>query len=149
MATSCPGVRASISFASRPTATTSPLTLLIATIDGSFTTMPLPCENTSVFAVTRSMDRSDENKLNTDLMLQPFLFPISFPLRRNTSPDPQSVLGTSHLRSSGSWGTWISAFQHFPDDGRGARGGTIAPLAKLPSELRPIIAAFWTQPKFF
>ena len=25
----------------------------------------------------------------------------------------------------------------------------IAPLAKLPSELRPIIAAFWTQPKFF
>jgi pimeloyl-ACP methyl ester carboxylesterase len=25
----------------------------------------------------------------------------------------------------------------------------IAPLAKLPLELRPIIAAFWTQPKFF
>lgn len=25
----------------------------------------------------------------------------------------------------------------------------IAPLAKLPSELRPIVAAFWTQPKFF
>lgn len=25
----------------------------------------------------------------------------------------------------------------------------IAPLTKLPSELRPIIAAFWTQPKFF
>ncbi len=25
----------------------------------------------------------------------------------------------------------------------------IALLAKLPSELRPIIAAFWTQPKFF
>ncbi len=25
----------------------------------------------------------------------------------------------------------------------------IAPLAKLPSERRPIIAAFWTQPKFF
>ena len=25
----------------------------------------------------------------------------------------------------------------------------IAPVAKLPSELRPIIAAFWTQPKFF
>jgi hypothetical protein len=30
--------------------------------------MPLPCENTSVFAVPRSMARSDENKLNTDLM---------------------------------------------------------------------------------
>jgi len=25
----------------------------------------------------------------------------------------------------------------------------IAPLAKLPSELHPIIAALWTQPKFF
>ena len=25
----------------------------------------------------------------------------------------------------------------------------IAPVVKLPSELRPIIAAFWTQPKFF
>jgi pimeloyl-ACP methyl ester carboxylesterase len=25
----------------------------------------------------------------------------------------------------------------------------IAPVSKLPSELRPIIAAFWTQPKFF
>ena len=25
----------------------------------------------------------------------------------------------------------------------------IAPLAKLRSELRPIIPAFWTQPKFF
>jgi len=25
----------------------------------------------------------------------------------------------------------------------------IALLAKIPSELRPIIAAFWTQPKFF
>src|SRR5260370_41015258 len=123
MATTFPGVRPSISFASRPTATTSPLTLLIATIDGSFTTMPLPCENTSVFAVPRSMARSDENKLNTDLMLRPFLFGIFFPLRRNASPDPRSVLGTSRLRSSGSWGTWISAVQPFPDDGRGARGG--------------------------
>ena len=25
----------------------------------------------------------------------------------------------------------------------------IAPLAKLPTELRPIVAALWTQPKFF
>jgi hypothetical protein len=44
------------------------ITLLITTIDGSFTTMPLPSENTSVFAVPRSMARSDENKLNADLM---------------------------------------------------------------------------------
>src|SRR5258706_14831559 len=127
MATTFPGVRPSISFACRPTATTSPLVLLIATIDGSFTTMPLPCENTSVFAVPRSMARSDENKLNTDLMLQSFLFEISFSLRRNASPDPRSALSTSHLSSSGSWGTWIGAFQHFPDYGRGARGGRGCP----------------------
>jgi hypothetical protein len=42
---------------------------LIATIDGSFTTMPLPCENTNVFAVPKSIAKSDENKLNTDLRL--------------------------------------------------------------------------------
>jgi hypothetical protein len=52
-----------------PTATTWPLALLIATIDGSFTTMPLPCENTSVFEVPRSMARSEENQLNANLML--------------------------------------------------------------------------------
>jgi hypothetical protein len=42
MATMLPGVRPSISFASLPTASTRPLTLLMATIDGSLTTMPLP-----------------------------------------------------------------------------------------------------------
>jgi hypothetical protein len=46
---------------------------------GSFTTMPLPLENTSVFAVPKSMARSDENKLKTDRKLYP-LFDI-FPLR--------------------------------------------------------------------
>ena len=69
IATTLPGVRPSMSFASRPTATTSPLFLLIATIEGSFTTIPLPRANTSVFAVPKSMARSDENKLNTDRML--------------------------------------------------------------------------------
>jgi hypothetical protein len=69
MTTAFLGVRPSISFASRPTATTWPLALLIATIDGSFTTMPLPCENTSVFEVPRTMARSEENQLNTNLML--------------------------------------------------------------------------------
>src|SRR5437870_9043289 len=37
MATTLPGVRPSISLASRPTATTSPVALLMATIEGSFT----------------------------------------------------------------------------------------------------------------
>ncbi|MBP1634561.1 MAG: hypothetical protein H6Q10_1135 [Acidobacteria bacterium] len=42
MATMLPGVRPSMSLASRPTASTRPLILLMATIEGSFTTMPLP-----------------------------------------------------------------------------------------------------------
>src|SRR3984957_21260224 len=87
MAPTFPGVRPSISLASRPTATTSPLDLLIATIEGSFTTMPLPAENTSVFAVPRSIARSEENKLNTDLRLYPFLF-IPPPPAEKTSPRP-------------------------------------------------------------
>src|SRR6516225_2829366 len=86
IATTLPGVRPSISFASRPTATTSPLILLIATIEGSFTTIPLPCENTNVFAVPKSIARSDENRLNTDLRLCPFLFITAFPLRRGSCP---------------------------------------------------------------
>jgi hypothetical protein len=69
IATTLPGVRPSISFASRPTATTSEVFLLIATIEGSLTTIPLPRANTSVLAVPRSMARSEENKLKTDLML--------------------------------------------------------------------------------
>src|SRR5437899_469446 len=51
MATMFPGVRPSMSFASLPTASTRPLTLLIATIDGSLTTIPLPRAYTQVFAV--------------------------------------------------------------------------------------------------
>ena len=42
MATMLPGVRPSISLASRPTASTLPVTRLTATIDGSETTIPLP-----------------------------------------------------------------------------------------------------------
>ena len=42
MATMLPGVRPSISLASLPTASTRPLTLLMAMMDGSLTTMPLP-----------------------------------------------------------------------------------------------------------
>src|SRR6266705_2523870 len=86
IATTLPGVRPSISFASRPTATTSPVFLLMATIDGSFTTMPLPPEKTSVFAVPKSIARSEENKLNTDLRLNPFLFMTLSPPAEKASP---------------------------------------------------------------
>src|SRR5450755_3427719 len=66
MATMLPGVRPSISLASLPTASTSPVFLLSATMDGSLTTMPLPLAKTRVFAVPRSMARSDEKRLNKE-----------------------------------------------------------------------------------
>ena len=45
---------------------TPPFEPRIATIDGSFTMIPLPCANTSVLAVPRSMARSVENQLKID-----------------------------------------------------------------------------------
>src|SRR5208282_336469 len=69
MATMLPGVRPSISFASLPTASTSPVFLLMATMEGSLTTMPLPRAYTNVLAVPRSMARSLEKTLNNDRRL--------------------------------------------------------------------------------
>src|SRR5882762_6127500 len=76
IATTLPGVRPSMSLASFPTATTSPLFLLMATMDGSFTTMPLPFAYTNVLAVPRSIARSEENRLKTERRLYPFLFMV-------------------------------------------------------------------------
>src|SRR5689334_1262593 len=77
MATMLPGVRPSISLASRPTASMSPLTLLIATIEGSLTITPFPFAKTRVLAVPRSMARSEEKTLNRERKLirltSPFL----------------------------------------------------------------------------
>src|SRR5712692_2502209 len=64
-----PGVRPNMSLASFPTASTRPFTLLMATIDGSLTTMPLPRAYTQVLAVPRSMARSLENNDNIDRRL--------------------------------------------------------------------------------
>src|SRR6478672_2366864 len=69
MATILPGVRPSISLASLPTASMRPFTLLIATIDGSLTTMPLPRAYTHVLAVPKSIARSLENRENSDRKL--------------------------------------------------------------------------------
>src|SRR3954468_10630363 len=70
IATMLPGVRPSMSLASLPTASTRPLTLLIATIDGSLTTIPLPRAYTQVLAVPRSMARSLENRDNIERRLK-------------------------------------------------------------------------------
>ncbi len=60
------GVRPSISCASVPTASTVPLAVLKATIDGSLRTMPRPWAKTQVLAVPRSMARS---LVKTDMTL--------------------------------------------------------------------------------
>src|ERR1041385_4666255 len=80
MATMLPGVRPSISLASLPTASTSPVFLLMATMEGSFTTMPLPRAYTSVLAVPRSMARSLEKMLNSDRRLWVRVGPEWYPL---------------------------------------------------------------------
>src|SRR6185369_7088683 len=64
-----PGVRPSISFASLPTASTLLVTLLMATMEGSLTTIPRPFANTKVLAVPRSIARSLEKGLNRFLIL--------------------------------------------------------------------------------
>src|SRR5882724_11390944 len=66
MATILPGVRPSISLASLPTASTSPVVLLIATMEGSLTTIPFPLAYTKVLAVPRSIARSEENRLKRE-----------------------------------------------------------------------------------
>src|SRR5215469_15039837 len=66
IATILPGVRPSMSLASLPTASTSPVFLLMATMEGSLTTMPFPAAYTSVLAVPRSIARSLENMLKSE-----------------------------------------------------------------------------------
>src|SRR5687767_15961084 len=72
IATMLPGVRPSISLASRPTASTRPFNLLIATMDGSFTTIPFPRAYTQVLAVPRSIARSLENNENRERRLNDY-----------------------------------------------------------------------------
>src|SRR5215470_3662451 len=84
IATMLPGVRPSISLALLPTASTLWVTLLMATIEGSETTMPRPRANTSVFAVPRSIAKSLENRQNIERRF------IETDLR--TSPDRSSLL---------------------------------------------------------
>src|SRR6185295_5443414 len=69
IATMLPGVRPSISLASLPTASTSPVFLFMATMEGSLTTMPLPLAYTRVLAVPRSIARSREKKLKKEWRL--------------------------------------------------------------------------------
>src|SRR5947207_13755739 len=80
MATMLPGVRPSISLASLPTASTSLVFLLSATIEGSLTTMPLPRAYTRVLAVPRSIAKSLEKRLKSERRLCPLDEPLRNPL---------------------------------------------------------------------
>src|SRR2546422_251177 len=93
MASTFPGVRPSMSLASLPTATTSPVFLLIATMEGSLTTIPLPLENTSVLAVPRSIAKSEENRLKTERKLYPFflIMTLSSGRRSLVAPPPRKA----------------------------------------------------------
>src|SRR5579862_4082002 len=54
-------------------------------MEGSLTTIPFPRANTSVFAVPRSMARSEDMRLNTDRILNPFLLTKCVPLRMSAA----------------------------------------------------------------
>src|SRR5687768_6885184 len=82
IATILPGVRPSISFASLPTASTRPLILLMATIEGSLTTMPFPRAYTQVLAVPRSIARSLENSDRNEPRANGLTPSIGRPLKR-------------------------------------------------------------------
>src|SRR2546426_4638346 len=85
IATMSPGVRPSMSLASRPTAYTFLVFLSIATIEGSLTTIPRPLAKTRVFAVPRSMARSLEKGLNRFLSL---IIYVRFSNRENRRGGP-------------------------------------------------------------
>src|SRR5947207_561064 len=91
IATMSPGVRPSMSLASRPTAYTLLVFLSIATIEGSLTTIPRPLAKTKVFAVPRSMARSLEKKPKIDRRFIPLL-------DRNLNAVPGELLRAIHRR---------------------------------------------------
>src|SRR5437867_9578189 len=71
-----PGVRPSMSFASLPTASTFPVFWLIATMEGSLTTIPFPFAKTIVLAVPRSIARSFEKRLSRERGDQVIIGPL-------------------------------------------------------------------------
>jgi hypothetical protein len=84
MAVMLPGVRPSISFASVPTASMRPLILLMATMDGSETTMPRPRAKMHVLAVPRSMARSCEKRARKNANMVTWLEAIGVPTGERT-----------------------------------------------------------------
>src|SRR5438093_5368284 len=72
-----PGLRPSISLASLPTASIFPVFWLIATMEGSLTTIPFPFAKTIVLAVPRSIAKSFEKRLSRERGDQVIIGPLS------------------------------------------------------------------------
>src|SRR4051794_11071634 len=81
-----PGVRPSMSLASLPTASTRPFTLLIATMDGSLTTIPFPRAYTQVLAVPKSIARSLENSESIERRLNRHSYQSAVVVGRQSGP---------------------------------------------------------------
>src|SRR5580765_5916868 len=101
IATMLPGVRPSMSLASLPTASTRPLTLLMATIEGSLTTMPLPRAYTQVLAVPRSIARSLENRDNIERRLNGGSYQSAVASRQSAVGSQQSAVGSQQSAVGG------------------------------------------------
>src|SRR6266699_1389987 len=74
-----PGVRPIIFFASAPTARMPPVLVLIATTDGSLSTIPRPLTYTSVLAVPRSTAMSRPRKASALLICFPLVQRVLVP----------------------------------------------------------------------
>src|SRR2546426_11962654 len=97
-----PGVRPSISFASLPTASTFPVFWLIATMEGSLTTIPFPFAKTIVLAVPRSIARSFEKRLSRERGDQVIIGPRAlenYSPRGSKAPAPRALPLSNHIIS--------------------------------------------------
>src|SRR5512141_1423185 len=90
MATMLPGVRPSMSLAALPTASTLFVILFTATMEDSRTTIPRPSAQTSVFAVPRSIARSEEKIEKKERKAK--TGPFTGPAARAAAPDGQLLI---------------------------------------------------------
>src|SRR5947209_17663200 len=111
-----PGVRPSISFASLPTASTLPVFWLIATMEGSLTTIPFPFAKTIVLAVPRSIARSFEKRLSRERGDQVIIGPLSTRKRLSAWIEGARAQGGGQDASAARESVPPAAFRYATDD---------------------------------
>src|SRR3989442_802531 len=111
------GVRPNISFASLPTACTSPVRSSRATAEGSLTTMPRPQAKTRVLTVPKSIAKSAENQLNNGRRL----------LRESRVTQSKHITPTGLIVASRQTAGWIAA-PFLAEPAKGLAGGTSCDL---------------------